>query len=121
MVRVPYGRLEFRLPDAGCNPYLVHAAIIAAGMDGVERELEAGAPINENMYAMSTAQREELGVDILPQNLGEAIDALEADTILTEAIGKEVMGEFVKLKRDEWIDYCRHVSDWEVKRYAEFF
>ncbi len=121
MVRVPYGRLEFRLPDAGCNPYLVHAAIIAAGMDGVDRQLEAGTPINENMYAMSAAQREELGVEILPQNLGEAIDALEADSILTEAIGSGLMEEFIKLKRDEWIDYCRHVSEWEVKRYAEFF
>lgn len=121
MVRIPYGRLEFRLPDSGCNPYLVHAALIAAGMDGIERELDAGEPINENMYAMSTEQREELGVEILPQNLGEAVDALEADTVLTDAIGKDVMAEFVKLKRDEWIDYCRHVSDWEVKRYGEFF
>ena len=121
MVRVPYGRLEFRLPDSGCNPYLVHAAIIAAGMDGVERQLDAGAPVNENLYTMPIAQREELGVEILPQNLGEAIEALAADKILTEAIGQPVMDEFIKLKRDEWIDYCRHVSDWEVKRYAEFF
>ncbi|WP_246624683.1 type III glutamate--ammonia ligase [Oceanobacter mangrovi] len=121
MVRIPYGRLEFRLPDSGCNPYLVHAAIIAAGMDGVERELEPGEPLNENLYTMSAAQRDELGVEILPQNLGAAIDALEADTVLTNAIGKEVMGEFIKLKRDEWIDYCRHVSSWEVERYSEFF
>ena len=121
MVRIPYGRLEFRLPDAGCNPYLVHAALIAAGMDGVERELDPGAPLNENLYAMTPDQLKEMGVGILPQNLGDAVEALEADTVLTEAIGKEVMEEFIKLKRDEWIDYCRHVSDWEVKRYAEFF
>ncbi|MDO6682117.1 MULTISPECIES: type III glutamate--ammonia ligase [unclassified Oceanobacter] len=121
MVRVPYGRLEFRLPDSGCNPYLVHAALIAAGMDGIERELEAGDPKNINMYALSEAERKAEGVEILPQTLGEAIDELEKDTVLTDAIGKEVMAEFVRLKREEWIDYCRHVSDWEVQRYGEFF
>lgn len=121
MVRIPYGRLEFRLPDAGCNPYLVHAALIAAGLDGIERELEAGDPQNINLYALSQQQREEMGIDILPQNLNEAINALEADEILTESLGKEIVSEFIKVKRDEWIDYSRHVSDWELKRYAEFF
>lgn len=121
MVRIPYGRLEFRLPDSGCNPYLVHAALIAAGLDGIERELEPGDPMNINLYTLSAAEREEKGIEILPQNLNEAIDALEADSILTESIGKEVMGEFIKLKRDEWVEYSRHVSDWEVARYGEFF
>jgi len=121
MVRVPYGRLEFRLPDSGCNPYLVHAAIIAAGLDGIERELDPGAPVNLNLYAMTEEQRKANGIEILPQNLNEAITALEADTVLTERMGKEIVAEFIKIKRDEWIDYSRHVSDWEVNRYAEFF
>ncbi len=121
MVRVPYGRLEFRLPDSGCNPYLVHAAIIAAGLDGIEKGMTAGKPVNENLYGMSEEELEANSVGILPQNLNEAIDALEADTVLTEALGSEVMAEFIKLKRDEWIDYSRHVSDWEVSRYSEFF
>lgn len=121
MVRVPYGRLEFRLPDSGCNPYLVHAALIAAGMDGIENEMDPGEPHNINLYALSPEERVEMGIDILPQNLNEALDALEADTGLMERIGSEVMGEFLKVKRAEWVDYCRHVSDWEVKKYAEFF
>lgn len=121
MVRVPYGRLEFRLPDSGCNPYLVHAAIIAAGLDGIERELDPGAPVNLNLYAMTEEQRKAKGIEILPQNLNEAITALEADTVLTERMGQEIVAEFIKIKRDEWIDYSRHVSDWEVNRYAEFF
>lgn len=121
MVRVPYGRLEFRLPDSGCNPYLVHAAIIAAGLDGIERELDPGAPVNLNLYAMTEEQRKAKGIEILPQNLNEAITALEADTVLTERMGKEIVAEFIKIKRDEWIDYSRHVSEWEVNRYAEFF
>jgi glutamine synthetase len=121
MVRVPYGRLEFRLADAGCNPYLVHAALIAAGLDGIEKEMMPNKPVNENLYTMTPEELIENGVGLLPQNLNEAIDALEKDTVLTDAIGAEVMAEFIKLKRDEWIDYSRHVSDWEVERYAEFF
>ena len=56
MVRVPYGRLEFRLPDAGCNPYLVSAAIIAAGLDGIDRQLEIDHVCNENLYSLSLEQ-----------------------------------------------------------------
>ena len=121
MVRIPYGRLEFRLPDSGCNPYLVHAALIAAGLDGIERELDPGEPKNINLYALTAEERAAEGIEILPQNLNEALDALEADTVLTERLGKEVVGEFLKIKRAEWIDYSRHVSDWETERYAEFF
>lgn len=121
MVRVPYGRLEFRLPDSGCNPYLVHSAIIAAGMDGIERELDPGAPQNINLYALSYEERIAKGIDILPQNLSEALDELEADTHLMELIGSEIMEEFIKVKRMEWEAYSRHVSDWEIKQYAEFF
>lgn len=121
MVRVPYGRIEFRLADSGCNPYLVHAALIAAGLDGIEKRLDPGKPVNANLYAMSEEELKANNVGLLPQNLNEALDALEADSVLTDAIGKEVMGEFIKLKRNEWIDYSRYVSDWEIKRYSEFF
>jgi glutamine synthetase len=121
MVRVPYGRLEFRLPDSSCNPYLVHAAIIAAGLDGIERELDPGEPKNINLYSLTEEQRKAQGIDILPQNLNEALDALAADTVLTERLGEEIVSEFIKVKRDEWIEYSRHVSDWELKRYAEFY
>ena len=121
MVRVPYGRLEFRMADSGCNPYLVHAALIAAGMDGVERELDPGEPQNINLYALSQAEREEKGIAILPQNLGEALNALEADELLAERIGNEIISEFLKVKKIEWIEYSRHVSSWEVDRYLDFF
>ena len=121
MVRIPYGRLEFRLPDSGCNPYLVHAALIAAGMDGIERELDPGSPHNINLYSLSEAERNEKGIDILPQNLNEALDALEQDKVLTERLGHEIVGEFIKVKRQEWVEYSRHVSDWELKHFAEFF
>ena len=121
MVRVPYGRLEFRLADAGCNPYLVHAALIAAGLDGIANRMDPGEPHNINLYTQSPAELAEKGIGLLPQNLGEAVDAFEADTVLTEALGREISEEFIKLKRLDWIDYCHHVSDWERERYLELF
>ena len=121
MVRIVYGRLEYRLPDSSCNPYLVHAAIIAAGLDGIDRKLDPGAAQNINLYSLSSEQRIAAGIDLLPQNLGEAVDALEADTQLIGLIGEEICGEFIKLKRDEWIEYCRYVTEWERKRYLELF
>lgn len=120
MVRVPKGRLELRLPDGACNPYLATAAVIAAGLDGIDRKLDPGAPRNVNLYEWSDAQLKEAGIGLLPQNLGAALDALEADELITGALGP-VAKEFLKLKRMEWIEYQRHVSDWEVKQYLEFF
>jgi glutamine synthetase len=121
MLRIPYGRIEFRLPDAGCNPYLVHAAIIAAGLDGIEKELDPGEPMNINFYEMDRAECAEKGIGILPQTLNEAIDALEADPLFAETLGEEIVSEFIDVKRMEWTEYSRHVSDWELKHYAEFF
>jgi len=121
LVRVPYGRLEFRLPDSGCNPYLVHAALIAAGLDGIDRELDPGEPMNINLYDLSLEEIIAKNISILPQSLGDALDELEKDSIFVEAMGSEIVSEFLKVKRAEWGDYLRHVSDWEVKKYAEFF
>ena len=120
MVRIPKGRLELRLPDGSCNPYLATAAVIAAGLDGIDRQLNPGAPRNVNLYDWSAEQLKEAGIGLLPQNLGAALDALEADTVITQALGP-VAQEFLTLKRMEWIEYQRHVSDWEVKQYLEFF
>ena len=121
MVRIPYGRLEFRLPDSSCNPYLVHAALIAAGLDGIERELDPGTPHNINLYSLSEEERKAMGIDVLPQNLNEALNELEQNSVLRERLGEEIVDEFIKVKRKEWLDYSRHVSDWEIKQYAEFF
>lgn len=121
MVRIPYGRLECRLPDPSCNPYLAAAAVIAAGLDGIAQKLDPGAPQNENLYDLSRAELKKRGIGLLPQNLGEALDALEADPLFAAHLGAELVAEFVKVKRMEWIEYSRHVSDWEVNRYLEFY
>ncbi|MEO7241855.1 MAG: type III glutamate--ammonia ligase [Variovorax sp.] len=120
-VRVPYGRLEFRVPDGSCNPYLTTAAIIAAGMDGVRNRIDPGAPVNENLYQWSEAQLGERGIAKLPQSLTEALDALEADAVVCAGLGEALAKEFIRLKRMEWVEYSRHVSDWERERYVEFF
>ena len=120
-VRVPYGRLELRLPDGSCNPYLATIGILAAGLDGIANRLEPGEPNNTNLYDWSHEQLKEGGIKVLPQNLNEALDALEDDRVLTEAVGSELSQEFLRLKRMEWVEYQRHVSSWEVERYLEFF
>jgi len=121
MVRIPFGHLELRLADSSCNPYLAGAAMIAAGLDGIERELDPGPPHNVNFYEMSDKDLRKHKIKLLPQNLGEALDALEADKRLTAALGEEIVGEFLEVKRMEWVEYLRHVSDWEVERYLEFY
>jgi len=121
MVRIPYGRLELRLPDGSCNPYLTTAGIIAAGLDGVKRELDPGEPNNTNLYDLTPEQVVAQGIPILPQSLTEAVDAFSADPVLRGAIGESLAQEFIKLKRMEWVEYSRHVSRWETDRYLEFF
>ena len=96
------------------------AAVIAAGLDGIANNMDPGAPRNVNLYEWSEAQLKEAGIGLLPQNLNAALDALEADSVIREALGP-VTGEFLKFKRMEWIEYMRHVSEWEVKQYLEFF
>ena len=121
MVRIPYGRLELRLPDGGCNPYLTTAAVIAAGLDGVARELHPGKGNGDNLYDYSTDQLKAAGIGILPQNLKEAVQAFAEDKVLRNALGDKLSQEFIDLKTMEWIEYSRHVSDWEIARYTEFF
>jgi glutamine synthetase len=120
MVRIPKGRLELRLPDGSCNPYLATAAVIAAGLDGVERQLDPGEPRNVNLYDWTEAQLGEAGIGLLPQNLNDALNALQADRVVCGALGP-LAAEFLKLKRMEWVEYMRHVSDWETRTYLEFF
>ena len=120
-VRIPGGRLEVRLPDSGSNPYLVTAAILAAGLDGIDRKLDPGKPNNANLYDYSREQLAAAGIELLPQTLLEAIGALERDEVVCEGLGTELAKEFIELKRMEWTEYARHVSDWETSRYLEFF
>jgi glutamine synthetase len=121
MVRIPFGRIELRLCDSSANPYLATAATLAAGLDGIENEIDPGEPHNINHYTASPEQLAAHGIGVLPQTLHEAIKELEADKMFSEQLGSAFVNEFVRLKRMEWIEYQRHVSDWEVARYLEFY
>ncbi len=120
--RVPAAsRIEFRVPDPSCNPYLALAAMIHAGLDGVEGGLDCPDPVRENIYDFDDAKREEYGIETLPGNLGEAVDALESDEVVYNALGPHVSEKFVEAKRQEFNEYIAEVSDWELDRYLEKF
>jgi glutamine synthetase len=114
-------RIEARFPDPSCNPYLAFAVLITAGLDGIERGLECDDPIRENIYEFDEAKREEYGIETLPKNLGDALDALESDETVYEALGPHVQEKFVEAKSAEFQDYLVSVSDWELERYLETF
>jgi glutamine synthetase len=113
-------RLELRYPDPSCNPYLAFTAMLAAGLDGVEKKLKPPAHVNNvNIYHLTPEEVAERGIPILPGSLAEALEALAADSVLKEALGKELYDAFVRAKTAEWEDYRIHVTDWEIERYLE--
>ena len=121
LVRTVAGRLEWRIPDASANPYLALAAVIAAGLDGIERQLDPGPAHDEDLYELSATELSQRGISTLPQNLGEAVSAFESDALLRAALGDEFSSEFLRLKRMEWVEFSRAVHEWELQRYADRF
>ncbi len=120
--RVPAAsRVEARFPDPSCNPYLAFAALIHAGLDGIEAGLEAPEPVRENIYEFDEEKRKEYGIDTLPSNLGESIDALEEDEAILDALGPHIAEKFIEAKRQEHTEYLIDVSQWELDRYLETF
>ncbi len=120
-VRIPGGRLEMRLPDSGCNPYLVSAAIAAAGMDGVKRRLHPGPAVNINLYE-ATPRSETPGYRACCRRTCSKPSRRWSRTKWCRThSARKLAAEFIALKRMEWTEYARHVSDWETNRYVEFF
>ncbi len=122
-VRVPKsgGRVELRVADSACNPYLGAAMTIAAGLEGVRDRLDPGAPHKDNMYLKSPEELSALGVSQLPGTLEEALDAFEASPLSRQVFGDAMFKSWLEFKRDEWHQYKNHVSEWEVKRYLKFY
>jgi glutamine synthetase len=121
LVRTLDDRFEWRLPDASANPYLALAGMIAAGLDGIDRALDPGPACEDDLFALAPGRIRALGIPTLPQSLAEALDALAADEIVRGALGATLAVEFMRLKHAEWTAYARHVSAWELERYAAAF
>ena len=110
-------RVELRCPDPSCNPYLAFATMLAAGLDGVTRKLKPPKPVEENVYGFSDEKLVELGIATLPENIEEAVNELEADTVLKKALGKHLTEQFITAKRREWREFLTQVTPWEVEQY----
>ncbi len=122
-LRIPLGggRVELRAADSACNPYLGAALVLAAGLEGIREGLDPGDPHLDNMYLKSPAELEALGVRMLPRSLGEAVEAFAADPLAEKVFGAEMFKAWTDYKRDEWMSYMHHVSDWEYQRYLKLF
>jgi glutamine synthetase len=126
MLRIPdAGRIEDRTVDGSCNPYLAATAMLAAGLDGIERELDAGKPNSANLYELSAEERAAEGIELLPGNLLDATRELEKDDVLRKALGTTRDGDyvdyFVKVKRGEWQAAHEQITQWELDRYLSLF
>ncbi|TFG32653.1 glutamine synthetase [Candidatus Thorarchaeota archaeon] len=126
LVRIPMfgssekAAVEFRSGDAMANPYLLFSAIIAAGKDGINRKLVPPEPRSEDIFAMSDEDRAKHGIKMLPSSLKEALDYLEDDSVILDAIGPDIARNYIKLKRDEWNKYSNHiVTEWEWEEYQD--
>lgn len=112
-------RIELRCPDSSSNPYLALATMLAAGLEGVERKVKAPPPIEESAYEFTEQDLRERGIGMLPGSLGEALNELDCDPLIHEAMGEHVYKSFVRAKRREWDDYRLQVTPWEWSRYFE--
>ena len=110
-------RCELRAPDPACNPYLTFAALLHAGLDGIERGYELPAPMETNLYELGPEERLREGIDALPENLGEAIEIGAASELLLRAFGEHTHARFVESKRAEWDEYRTQLTPWEMERY----
>ncbi len=124
MIRIPATRgkttrTEIRSVDTSTNPYLAMAVILAAGLDGIENDLPLIAPINENLFALTNKERQALGVANLPDNLKEAVDLFQEDDVIQSALGEHISRKFVELKTQEWDEFRKTVTEWEIKRYIK--
>ncbi len=110
-------RVEYRSPDAATNPYLTFSVLLAAGLDGIKRELTLPKELSKNVFEMTSEERRELGIRRLPETLSHALDELEQSELMKHALGDHAFDWFLRSKRKEWDAYQHHVSRFELERY----
>jgi len=112
-------RIELRCPDPSANPYLAFSVMLVAGLDGVDRNLQAPDPINEDVYHLDEAERLLRNILTLPGTLDEALDEFAKDDLVRSTLGEAISETVLRARRAEWDEYRIRVSDWEVERYLE--
>ncbi len=125
MIRIPMyqvgresaTRIEFRAPDSACNPYLAFTAMLSVGLEGIEKGYPVPEPVDLDVYAMTAEERTELGIDMLPGSLNEAIACMESSELVRRALGDHIFAKFVENKRIEWDAYRSRVHQYEIDRY----
>jgi len=122
LIRVPAQRgeatrCENRMPDPCANSYLAIAVQLAAGLDGIHERIDPGEPVNKNIARMSYRERRKNRIDDLPRDLHEALDYLEKDAVVREALGEHIYERYLDAKREEWQEYIGQVGEWELNRY----
>ncbi len=111
-------RIELRCPDPSANPYLAFAVMLAAGLDGIRKEMVPPPPTEENLYEIDSARS---GLQMMPASLGEALDELEKDEVIQAALGNHIFERYMGAKRQEWEEYRVSVSQWELERYLPIY
>lgn len=124
LVRVPAKRgistrVELRSPDPSCNPYLAFAAILEAALDGIRNKIDPPAPVESNIYKLTTKERKKQRIDSLPGSLYEALELMDKSLVARAALGDHIFTEFMTAKNKEWDSYRTDVSKWELDRYLE--
>ncbi|MGC9221739.1 MAG: glutamine synthetase family protein [Solirubrobacteraceae bacterium] len=110
-------RMELRCPDPACNPYLTFAVLLQAGLEGIEHGYELPDPMEKNLYHLSPKERRRLGVEQLPETLGEAIELTAQSELVLRSLGEHTFNRYIEIKRQEWDDYRVQVTPWELERY----
>lgn len=124
LVRVPAKRgistrVELRSPDPSCNPYLAFAAILEACLDGIRNKIDPPAPVESNIYKLTSKERKKQRIDSLPGSLAEALDNMDKSLVAKAALGEHIFKEFMTSKKKEWDSFRTYVSQWELDRYLE--
>ncbi len=110
-------RAELRCPDPACNPYLTFAVLLQAGLEGIEKGYELPEPMDKNLYHLTAEERRRMGVEQLPETLGEAIDLASESELVLRTLGEHMFNRFIEIKRQEWETYRVQVTQWELDRY----
>jgi glutamine synthetase len=110
-------RAELRCPDPACNPYLCFAAMLQAGLEGIEQGYELPEPMEQNLYHLAPEDRQRRGIEQLPENLGEAIEVAAESELVLRILGEHTFNRVVEIKRREWDDYRVRVTPWEIEQF----